>query len=102
MRGCLANSLPTVLLSSLKSLCIVSLVVILARRQRRLRDIWKWSCTLARYGIAVRISRSLGVHINTHNIAVLLIDEADVFLEERTMADIQRNSLVSGTYSKLD
>lgn len=47
-------------------------------------------------------SRSLGVHINTHNIAVLLIDEADVFLEERTMADIQRNSLVSGTYSKLD
>lgn len=27
---------------------------------------------------------------------VLLLDEADVFLEERTMADLQRNSLVSG------
>ncbi|KAK0370394.1 hypothetical protein CLIM01_12254 [Colletotrichum limetticola] len=26
---------------------------------------------------------------------VLLLDEADVFLEERTMADLQRNSLVS-------
>lgn len=28
-------------------------------------------------------------------ITVLLLDEADVFLEERTMADLQRNSLVS-------
>lgn len=27
---------------------------------------------------------------------VLLMDEADVILEERTMSDIQRNSLVSG------
>jgi len=27
---------------------------------------------------------------------VLLLDEADVFLEERTTADLQRNSLVSG------
>jgi hypothetical protein len=27
---------------------------------------------------------------------VLLMDEADVFLEERSMADLQRNSLVSG------
>jgi hypothetical protein len=28
--------------------------------------------------------------------AVLLIDEADVFLEKRHLADIKRNSLVSG------
>lgn len=27
---------------------------------------------------------------------VVLLDEADVFLEERTMADLQRNALVSG------
>ncbi|KAI0021357.1 hypothetical protein F4780DRAFT_286176 [Xylariomycetidae sp. FL0641] len=31
----------------------------------------------------------------THTAEVLLLDEADVFLEERTMADLQRNSLVS-------
>ena len=31
---------------------------------------------------------------------VLLLDEADVFLEERTMADLQRNSLVSGMFSR--
>ena len=28
---------------------------------------------------------------------VLLLDEADVFLEERSMSDLERNSLVSGT-----
>lgn len=28
--------------------------------------------------------------------AIILIDEADVFLEKRTVADLQRNSLVSG------
>lgn len=28
--------------------------------------------------------------------AVLLLDEADVFLEERTLSDLKRNSLVSG------
>lgn len=28
--------------------------------------------------------------------AIVLIDEADVFLENRTVADLQRNSLVSG------
>jgi hypothetical protein len=27
---------------------------------------------------------------------VLLLDEADVFLEERSLADLERNSLVSG------
>lgn len=31
--------------------------------------------------------------------SVLLLDEADVFLEERTMADLQRNSLVTGECS---
>lgn len=29
--------------------------------------------------------------------AVLLIDEADVFMERRTAADLVRNSLVAGT-----
>jgi len=28
--------------------------------------------------------------------AIILIDEADVFLEKRTVSDLQRNSLVSG------
>ena len=28
--------------------------------------------------------------------SVLLLDEADVFLEERSMSDLKRNSLVSG------
>lgn len=30
--------------------------------------------------------------------AILLIDEADVYLEERTAQDFQRSSLVSGKY----
>jgi len=29
---------------------------------------------------------------------VLLLDEADVFLEERSLSDMQRNSLVSGKH----
>jgi len=31
--------------------------------------------------------------------AIILIDEADVFLEKRQVKDLQRNSLVSGTQS---
>ncbi|KAK7697667.1 hypothetical protein SLS64_013297 [Diaporthe eres] len=31
----------------------------------------------------------------------LLLDEADVFLEERTMADLQRNSLVSSEKTQI-
>lgn len=30
---------------------------------------------------------------------VLLLDEADVFLEERSLSDLERNSLVSGKFS---
>jgi hypothetical protein len=30
-------------------------------------------------------------------ILVVLLDEADVFLEQRTLADLQRNALVSGS-----
>jgi SpoVK/Ycf46/Vps4 family AAA+-type ATPase len=30
--------------------------------------------------------------------AILLIDEADIFLAKRTSGDLQRNSLVSGMY----
>lgn len=33
--------------------------------------------------------------------AVMLLDEADVWLERRMVADLKRNSLVAGTYSKL-
>ena len=29
---------------------------------------------------------------------VLLLDEADIFLEERTLSDLERNSLVSGEH----
>lgn len=35
-------------------------------------------------------------NLNDHPIPVLLLDEADVFLEERSLADLERNSLVSG------
>jgi len=31
---------------------------------------------------------------------VLLLDEADVFLEERSLSDLERNSLVSGRLSQ--
>ena len=38
-----------------------------------------------------------GCDAATNDCAVLLLDEADVFLEQRSMADLDRNSLVSGT-----
>ena len=31
---------------------------------------------------------------------VVLLDEADVFLEERSLSDLQRNALVSGEFSE--
>ena len=31
--------------------------------------------------------------------AVLLLDEADIFMEKRSKADVKRNALVSGTIS---
>lgn len=34
--------------------------------------------------------------------AVMLIDEADVFLEKRHVADFKRNSLVSGEFPATD
>lgn len=34
----------------------------------------------------------------TKSAPVLLLDEADVFLEERSLNDLQRNSLVSGKH----
>lgn len=33
--------------------------------------------------------------------AVMLIDEADVYLEQRQITDLKRNSLVSGKYPKM-
>lgn len=33
--------------------------------------------------------------------AVLLIDEADVFMERRSTADLVRNSLVAGQFSEI-
>lgn len=33
---------------------------------------------------------------NVDSLLVLLLDEADVFLEERSLQDLERNSLVSG------
>lgn len=33
---------------------------------------------------------------NVDRLLVLLLDDADVFLEERSLQDLERNSLVSG------
>jgi len=33
--------------------------------------------------------------------AIVLLDEADVFLEQRSAHDLERNSLVSGTSNKI-
>lgn len=33
---------------------------------------------------------------------MVLLDEADVFLEERTLFDLQRNALVSGEYPMIE
>ncbi|CAP66956.1 uncharacterized protein PODANS_4_5610, partial [Podospora anserina S mat+] len=41
--------------------------------------------------------------IHSHSTyTVLLLDEADIFLEERTLQDLQRNSLVSGASNNLE
>lgn len=49
-----------------------------------------WDCGISNRGIYSWQAADL--------ITVLLLDEADVFLEERTMADLQRNSLVSSEH----
>ena len=38
------------------------------------------------------------LNLASHWNAVLLIDEADVFLEQRSFSDIKRNAIVSGKY----
>lgn len=35
--------------------------------------------------------------LQTNTVVVVLLDEADVFLEQRKISDLQRNALVSGT-----
>lgn len=50
-----------------------------------------WNCGKTACRVAMR-------PLSTDTLTVLLLDEADVFLEERTMADLQRNSLVSGEF----
>lgn len=34
--------------------------------------------------------------LSTYNLAVILLDEADTFIEQRRLFDLQRNALVSG------
>ena len=41
------------------------------------------------------------LHINNANPPVILFDEADVFLEERDLYDLARNSIVSGKLHSL-
>ena len=40
--------------------------------------------------------KSLSTLLTYFYVIVLLLDEADIFLEERTLSDLERNSLVSG------
>ena len=56
------------------------------------------SCALAGCGVVVS---SLLMHFYFLKLTantVVLLDEADVFLEERSLADMQRNALVSGNH----
>lgn len=63
------------------------------------RIIYAAFSTLEKYGTVVGTDGADVIAWLTR-LLVLLMDEADVFLEERTMADLQRNSLVSGTFLK--
>lgn len=36
--------------------------------------------------------------LKTHTFTVVLLDEADVFLEQRSLVNLERNALVSGQY----
>ena len=46
--------------------------------------------------VSVENGLSDAIHLATTWNAVILIDEADVFLEQRSLHDLERNGLVSG------
>ena len=48
---------------------------------------------------AVEVALRDVLEISTKWGAILLLDECDVFLEQRTISDIERNKLVSGNKS---
>jgi len=76
----------------------VSLAVTLVQTPKPLRNIYRQFCTLVKLGTAVSgtTGKKLECFINLFLCLVLLLDEADIFLEERTLSDLERNSLVSG------
>jgi len=58
----------------------------------------KWNCGMSNSMSNVATSQ---LFTDNTNPPVLLLDEADVFLEERSLSDLERNSLVSGTQPTL-
>ena len=57
---------------------------------------WSQCFILGRFGTAVGIEYQLSSVRYLICLKVVLLDEADVFLEERGLADLQRNAFVSG------
>lgn len=52
---------------------------------------------MERLGVAVCLVSEYNANLQlTREIAVVLLDEADVFVEERTLADQKRNAIISG------
>ena len=62
------------------------------------RNISKQCFTLVKFGTVVAFSSTVFWEATKLTPPVLLLDEADIFLEERTIADLERNSLVSGDF----
>ena len=67
-------------------------------RQMMWRNISKQCFTLVKFGTVVAFSSTVFWEATKLTPPVLLLDEADIFLEERTIADLERNSLVSGDF----
>jgi hypothetical protein len=67
-----------------------------------LRNIWRPCSSLELDGIAVGGSNSGPRKYVNREREVFLLDGADFFLEDRSLKDLERNSLVSGrTFHKL-
>ena len=73
-------------------------MAILVLRQTTWRNISKPCSTLVKFGTVVTFSSTILWEAIKLTPPVLLLDEADIFLEERTIADLERNSLVSGDF----
>lgn len=68
------------------------------------KSIWKSSCILERNGAAVwqTLKSIISSVALTYAFIVVLLDEADVFLEQRSMHNLERNALVSGLSQPAD